>query len=308
MPALISSSATTHSGTMTQAKRAFINRTVSCTAEYSDYLPADVVSLSSDLLQQLYGENASDSEKFIVVHGINQEQATGKKWTLYQVADWSVQKPGNSNLFNPPEACIFSFHNKMMGPPAHSRILIQAVSPVFLDQALLLCTPQSYERLESSSHEELMQQLLGTGDQRIVRQGEYDVGAIGQFKLCEPVDQGILTRSTKVTVIKDQVVTEPKENGMHIEDIEDEIANYLDFNSKSRPSSDLLQITLDTKPLDEPISVHSIIPPPEPKDDPESRVFVRIEQILSIGCFSGDVVGIFKVFWLISNIVGSTQN
>lgn len=295
MPALISSSTTTHSGTMTKPKRqSFTNRTVSCTAEYTDYLPVDIVSLSSDLLQQLYSENASDSEKFIVVHGINQEQATGKKWTLYQVADWSVQKPGDNKTFNSPESCVFSFSNKMIGPPAHSRILIQAVSPVFLDQALLLCTPQSYQRLESSSHEELMQQLLGTGDQRIVRQGEYDVGAIGQFKLCEPVDQGILTKTTKVTVIKDQVATESKENGIHIEDIEDEIANYLDFNSKSRPSSDLLQITLDTKPLDEPISVHSIIPPPEPKDDPESRVFVRIEQILSIGSFSGDVVGHFQ--------------
>lgn len=47
---------------------------------------------------------------------------------------------------------------------------------------------------------------------------------------------------------------------------------------------------IPVKALDQPVPSATIVPLPLPKDDPESRGFVKIEFLAEIGCFSGDVV------------------
>lgn len=267
--------------------QSFINRQISCTALYSESLPKDVVELSSDLLHELYGKAVNGLGKYIVTHGINQEQSNSKKWTLYRVEN-GVQHTGAKRV------CLLSIHNKMIGgPPSNSRILIQAVTVVNLTHVVLLCPPDDYERVKSIPQSDAMQHFLGAAAHRIVRQGEYDPSLNGIFKLCEPVDQGILSEETKITIIKDQIAAETTEENSTLhhsyDDIDIEIANFF---TKPASTDEQLYVSLDVLPLHEPISVHSIIPSPEPKDDPESRAFVRIEQLLNIGCFSGDVVSI----------------
>lgn len=304
MPALISTSPPVQTTSKMSTKidvPSFNPRQTSCTAIYSGILPSDFVLLSPDLLRDLYGETSSslsteseEQERYIVMHGINQAQATSKKWTLYRVG----ASPGPSI---PPHTCLLSNYNKFTGgPPSNSRVLIQAVSPVNLEQVLLVCPPESYEHVKSLSHEDAIQEFLGNADSRIIRQGDYNSTFNGIFKLCEPVDQGILNKNTKFTIVKGLTRIEDTEKDFdsqnNYDDIEVEIANYLDFNSLSL-TQDGVQVIMEIQPLAEPISAPSIIPPPQPKDDPESRGFVRFEKLASIGCFSGDVVSTLKLLF-----------
>lgn len=263
MPALLSSTPPP------SAMSSFIAKPTACTAIYSDSLSADTVAISPDVARSLYGTREPVT-RYVVVHGIDQDTHTDRKWTIYRV---------NSSPTVEDNACVFSNSNKQAGgPPAGSRILVQAVNPVDLDQLLILCTPDSYDELKENKSE-ITTRLLNGLDSRIVRQGEFDTNISALFKLCEPVDQGLLTRNTKLTVIQGSA-----RQIEEYDDIEVEIANYLGYNK------DHTEQELDVLPLEEQVNVNSLIPKPELKDDPQSRAFVRVEQLINIGVFSGDTV------------------
>lgn len=264
MPALLSTTAS-ESAVMDS----FTLRPIPCTALYSDALSVDTVSLSPDIARTLYGQQGPFNSH-VVIHGINQDTNSERKWTLFRVTN----TPSSEN-----NTCVLSTSNKLHnGPPAGSRILIQAINPVELDQLLVLCSPESYDRVKNNENQ-VLSQLLGDADSRIIRQGEFDFNLNASFKLCEPVDQGLLTASTKVTVIKGKTALSSDH-----EDLEVEIANYLGY-SKTQAIQEL-----DVVPLTAPVNVNSLIPRPGVKDDPQARAFVRVEQLISIGVFSGDTV------------------
>lgn len=223
---------------------------------------------------------------FVVIHGVGQTELLPRDWTLYQ-----VDSSPNHHL---SQTCLLSNKNKLIGgPPTNSRVIIQAVSPPQLEQVIVLCPPEIYASFGLIAHDELMLQLYNSLSSKIIRQGEYSPFLKGFFKLCEPVDQGILTKKTKLIVLKDQPLNLNHQNNHmngQLEDLEVEIEKYISFNDHLSVIDEHIPITLSVQALINLVSVSSIVPSPELKDDPESRGFVGFEQLATIGCFSGDVV------------------
>lgn len=128
-------------------------------------------------------------------------------------------------------------------------VFVRAVNPPALERVLVLTDSHAYESLHSMPSSELitlLHQSGGHNSQPILRQGEVSESLQGHIKLCEPVDQGLVTKNTKVTIVKDvslqSVEVIPEANLQHDHDqandeqsaddtreIDDEIAKYLEF-------------------------------------------------------------------------------
>lgn len=247
-------------------------RQLRCTAVYSDSLVENTVSLSRDLFASLSSDSDSSGSRYVVIHTM-----ASKKWVLYKVMNY----PDPGNFTN---VCLISNQNKLHGgPPPNSTILIQPVTPVTLTNVIISCPSDIYDQVNKLSQDELTSNLLRQQG-NLIRQGDYCYYLGGSFILSEPVDQGLLSHSTKITIIKnhEEKGIPELENDVNLEV---EIEKYL---NSTVIQEDFVPVTLQVLPLVEPINLQISIP--KQKDDPESRAYVGFELLANIGCFSGDIV------------------
>lgn len=343
---------------------------------------------------------------FNIINATNTYSSTHNSRTTKEQDQQNQQiREQENNL--PRESILLSFKLKpALAAYLSPTVLARPVVAPALDRVMVFCEPDVYGQLSGKEAGELIKPLLyGSGSSSdvgdstvgdsnsggndngngrnvpcILRQGDFCQQLQGTIKLCEPVDQGVVTKNTKITVVRDTSlqsespstlvsVSNPpvlassgdtncqnnditdtnlsfNEEGKESDDkdenvktsyMDDAIAKYLEFNDwdSSKPSSSSSTTTsiiknndttttnitkssnsnttasitdispriqyknsltfsspITVKPLTHPIPRATIVPAPDPADDPESRAFVKIELLAELGCFSGDVVRI----------------
>ncbi|KAF3309568.1 peroxisomal assembly protein [Orbilia oligospora] len=193
--------------------------------------------------------------------------------------------------------------------------------------------------------EETIEEMItkGLDDMRVVHTGDIVrvqwMSVLARVRLCEPVDQGVITEDTKVIVVKEsrgKKTGEPEDgplaNGIDLNGVDDsdsdedvlsqgddddennvdlpgvstfmDIATTLGTPSISTPLrngpgasisglSDAPKVVKFTaKPLSQKIPTTLLLPTPPAADDAEARVYVRVNELMGLGCFSGDWIGV----------------
>lgn len=339
---------------------------------FSDSVPQDYVILSNDVFTGLFGSQ-SDENRFVVFNNIGESTASSK-WTLFRVLphDSYSSYPQLQGLSLPPKSCLVSSISRHAIASLSSVVYVRSINPVTLDQALILCPPETYNQLQNNTFNDFTRIITSSSSSYILRQGEFCQALGGIVKLCDPVDQGVIDlHSTKITIVNDTSAALPsshtnetsstnQDNSYSLQDtsqIDNEISKYLDFvndwestsnnnvdddnlahsnlSSNGTSTSDKINSLTNghsssvhlngnvhssqasvtpslkfSKPiklqaLSQQMPLETIIPLPLPKDDPESRGFVKIELLAEIGCFSGDVVS--TIYQFLSILVNSYQ-
>lgn len=246
------------------------------------YLAEDVEStllkLSEDLFSELFEGNALP--RYVAIQSLkNQLPQLG--WLLFGAEmDRSL----------PPNTCAMAVTTRSSAP---STVLLRPTTPCYLESVLLTFPPQVYDQICHKSEAEILAALGSNARRPLLRQGEFRPELQCRVRLCEPVDQGLITEDTRLTLVKEK----SKETEIHVpeivadQDIEMEISNFLDLDDLEISHKRKGKITLSVIPLAFPQSHDFLNPPPDPADDLESIVLARIEKLAAIGCFSGDLVG-----------------
>lgn len=150
--------------------------------------------------------------------------------------------------------------------------LTQAVDPIKLTHIILSAPGHLYDNL-AAKKEGLKSKLPP-----VIRQGDFLEDLLCRVRACDPVEQGVMTDETVISVVKDQESTAQEEEA----DYGVEISQFL--------QTEVDVIELKVKTLEHMIPLSGIIPRPSPTEDLESVVFMRIDQIARLGAFSGDLV------------------
>ncbi|KAF3933856.1 hypothetical protein ABW19_dt0201788 [Dactylella cylindrospora] len=194
--------------------------------------------------------------------------------------------------------------------------------------------------------EETIEEMItkGLDDMRVVHTGDVIrvqwMSVLARVRLCEPVDQGVLTDETKVIVVKEsrgkkdnEPTDGPLANGIELNGVDDSdsdedvvsqgdeddennielpgVSTFMDLTSTlgtpsihtplrngpagsisgvSEGSSKVVKFT--AKSLSQKIPTALLLPTPLASEDAEARVYVRVNELMGLGVFSGDWVGI----------------
>ncbi|EPS42931.1 hypothetical protein H072_3046 [Dactylellina haptotyla CBS 200.50] len=194
--------------------------------------------------------------------------------------------------------------------------------------------------------EETIEEMItkGLDDMRVVHTGDIVrvqwMSVLARVRLCEPVDQGILTEETKVIVVKEsrgRKTGEPEDgplaNGIEMNGVDDSdsdedvvsqaddddddnielpgVSTFMDLSTtlgtpaigtplRNGPGGSVSGLSdgapkvikFTAKSLSQKIPSALLLPTPSGADDAEARVFVRVNELMGLGCFSGDWIGI----------------
>lgn len=199
--------------------------------------------------------------------------------------------------------------------PGSHHIEIVKANPVPLDQVIVSFPSDFYDRAKEREPDELKKALWPSNN--LVRQGEFPGETGCRVRLCEPVDQGIITDQTTILIVKEPEhiygtsVNDSKEmRGSLEEDFDDldlEIASYLEATPATNldsglqarsfaeeinqiSSSSFRPLIMKALPLEKFIDQRSIVPRPNSREDSESFGFLKFERLAKMGLFSGDIV------------------
>lgn len=273
---------------------------------FTESLPPDYALLSKDL-----ESNIASNDSFVVISNISniQTDSTASKWFLFKLASLNDRLLTNSNTdishlqtLLPPHSCLVSSLSTHTIASLSNNVFIRPINPVVLENVIVLCPHHQYNPQNDN-----FSLFYSTQSSSILRQGEFCQSLGGIIKLCDPVDQGIVSPTkTKITIVKDTTIppsnqgllnnTTDKQQSVENND-DDEIAKYLDFVNDSTALSKSLELNdsqfskpIKVIPLKHQIPNTSIVPFPHFKDDPESRAFAKVDLLAELGCFSGDVM------------------
>lgn len=194
-------------------------------------------------------------------------------------------------------------------------VQLTTVGLVDLERVVVEVSPRAWRG-------EITEKLVRKGleNARIVHTGDKLLGGVaGEVRLCEPVGQGRLVGSTKVVVLKG----EGQVNGaadVEDEDEEEELGVTSFFNLPPRPG--MSNMSTPAMSLGVPavgkagylspgqdgegrkfkacalaskIEPELLFPHPKEGEDEEARVYVEVSELVKLGKFSGDWVGIGPV-------------
>lgn len=146
-------------------------------------------------------------------------------------------------------------------------VIQKYIEPKSVSHIVLTAPAPEYARLEK-------RQNLLSHIPSLVRQGLFLEELQCRIKACEPVDQGIVSDNVCISVVCEPNATSDEAN----DDVD--IESFLEVEKKS--------LSAPVKILTQPVSPQSMNPRPEPYDDLENVVFMRVDQVAKLGTFSGD--------------------
>lgn len=239
----------------------------------------DVLKLSEDLFKQLFDSNAN--HRYVAIHSI-QNSLPHLGWLLFSA---------ELDRTLPPHTCAVAVTIRFSLP---SNVMIRACSPCNLESAILSLPPNAYREMEHETAAEVLAKFETNGRFPLLRQGEFRPEVPCRVRLCEPVDQGRLTKDTKLILVKEQSVqgndTCPH-GGIDGElNIDVEIDQFLDIDGLEIASKQKAEICLKVLPLSSAPIPDFLNPVPDLLDDLETIGLAKIENLATIGCFSGDIV------------------
>lgn len=164
------------------------------------------------------------------------------------------------------------------------KALISPIQPVNVSRAIFSFPEEPYELLKGFSGSALLQVFKEKLKLDLIHEGDKLLSG-GEVLLCEPIDQGRLTKDTTITLIKDfssSSGTDPDDD-LEIETSLNQldITHYLSVSKKKE--FDFKVYALDQQ-------INHTIPQPNPTDDNEHLAFLKVSDLSKIGVHSGDFV------------------
>lgn len=234
------------------------------------------VKISSDLNDVLYSSLKGQNNKYLSVKLIGSELY--KDSIVYEVQNDYLE--GN-NRIEIHDQSRFKDHANL----TIEKALISTIQPVNITKAIISFPEESYELLKGFSGTALLQVLKEKLNLDLIRE-EDKLLTNGKVLLCEPVDQGKLTKDTTITLIKDFAAGYGTELGEYGDEIENaisqlDISTYLSVSKVQE--SEFKVYALDRQ-------IDHTIPQPNETDDSEHLAFLKVNDLAKIGVHSGDFV------------------
>jgi hypothetical protein len=240
----------------------------------------DVLKLSEDLFKELFDGNSIP--RYVAIHSLR-NSLPHLGWLLFSA---------ELDRGLPPNTCAVTVTIRFSLP---STVLIRACSPCSLESAILTLPPHAYDELVAKSGTDILAKFESSdGRYPLLRQGEFRPELQCRVRLCEPVDQGKLTKDTRLTLVKEQSGEEEAPPNIMEQDIDVEISQFLDLDDLEISQEHKTELSLKVLPLASPPTPDFLNPAPEPLDDLETFALAKIESLAAIGCFSGDIVSDIK--------------
>jgi hypothetical protein len=266
------------------------SRIVATTLRYSDSLDPDLVRISEDIYDEI---NPSTSRSGKVSLIVEDDLYVALRSINHASSNWIIFKAQLDPKLPPSTCSILPSYNSLLFT---SSIFLRRTNPVIIDHVVLSCYNDTYEEAQrdaSTGDGEILRRLGLVENGAIVRKNWYYQHLGFKIRECQPVDQGLMSRSnTKIIIVRELDSGEPVQaNGIRAEEdlIDVEISTFLTFDQSNDVS-----VELDIVPLTTPMQLDSLTPRSDVHDDSESMGYIRLEQLAEIGCFSGDLVSAYN--------------
>jgi peroxin-6 len=245
--------------------------------EFNDgYSQAISISISQDVKRQLFDKAVTQSNNYVSVKLIGSD--IFDRYIVYRVSDKYL---AGSNRIVIDDTSRFGDSSNI----TIDKALINKTTPIEITTAIISFPGQLYDLLKKHTGVELFNVLKNQLGLDLIHEGS-SLKSLGKVLLCEPVDQGILTENSVITLIKDDSAGSNEGTQNIAED--DSTDLDLDFSSYLTKTTTNSEHEFEVKPL-ERIFVHSI-PQPNDSDDTEALGYVRTSDLSKIGAHSGDYV------------------
>lgn len=250
---------------MTVSQGEFLHPFIAPVEFNDDYSQTISVSLSNDLKGKIFGGNAADfvSLKFIGSDLFN-------NFIIYKV-DKTLVKGANKIIVND------SYRFKDVSNVTIDKVLISKASPIPISKAIISLPEEFYKLLKNHSGVQLYNVLKNQLGLELIHEG-IDLKSFGKILLCEPINQGILTKDSTITLIKDE----------KFQQIDSQIEDDLDLDFSTYLNPIAKELEFKTKSLNNSF-IYSI-PQALENEDNENLGYLRTSDLSKIGIHSGDYV------------------
>lgn len=228
------------------------------------------VKITNDLKDLLFSELSEKKEKHLSVKVIGSKVYDTS--IIYEVQDELLV---GSNRIEIHDSSRFKDHSNL----TIEKALISTIEPVKITRAIISFPEESYELLKGFSGSALLQVFKDKLGLNLIREGD-KLLTEGKVLLCEPIDQGLLTQDTSITLIKDfSVNVNGDELISSVSELD--ISSYLSVSKVHE--GEFKVYALDQH-------INHTIPQPLATDDDEHLAFVKVNDLSKIGVHSGDFV------------------
>ncbi|KAH3674224.1 hypothetical protein WICMUC_003466 [Wickerhamomyces mucosus] len=240
------------------------------TVEFNEFKDKSVI-LPSDLKIEFFGKSSS-TENFVAVKPIGSELLSN--FIIYKVSN-QVTYESNRIIVN--DNSLFRGQLDI----TIEKALVTKTEPITLSKVIVALPPDHYKLLKGQKGETLFNFLNTQLGIDLIHEGDPLLG--GKVLLCDPIDQGLISKDSVITLIKDE--SQKVLDGL-AGDIDDIELNFPSFISKS--TNEIKEFPV--KALNE--RIHHTILNLGFKEDSDHVIYASNHTISKIGCFSGDFVEI----------------
>jgi len=229
------------------------------------------VKITKDLNELLFTNFKGNNKKYLSVKFIGSKLFENS--IIYAIKEEYLD--GN-NKIEVHDQSRFNNHSNLTIEQA----LISTIEPIGIKKAIVSFPDESYELLKNLSGTALLQILKERLSLDIIREGDKLLTG-GKVLLCEPIDQGRLTKDTIITLVKDFYSAQNFENEAVSSITQLDISSYLSVSKVQERDFEVYALNQH---------IDHTIPQPNSSDDEEHLAFIKVNDLSKIGVHSGDFV------------------